>query len=110
MMIPKEQPIRSQKLRRSAQGHPCTMRIPDVCNGDPETSVLAHPCVANGGMAWKASDEMGAIACSACHDCVDGRDHTWVPRSLLLECWIRGHQETLTYWRQMGLLSVRGAA
>ena len=111
MMIPKEQPIRSQKLRRSAKGHPCTLRIPGICNGDADTSILAHPPIANGGWSMKASDEAGAICCSACHDVIDGRAkvHDLKPHELY-ECWIRGHQETLTYWRQMGLISIKGAA
>ncbi|RFA24444.1 hypothetical protein CAI21_21680 [Alkalilimnicola ehrlichii] len=102
--------IKSNKLRKSAKGHPCTTRIPGVCNGDPDTSCLAHPPMDNGGMGGKASDECGAITCSDCHDCIDRRRYRDVPRELVYECWIRGHQETLTYWRQMGLLSVKGAA
>ena len=27
--------------RREAKGQPCMVRIPGVCNGDPETTVLA---------------------------------------------------------------------
>lgn len=111
MMILKEQPIRSQKLRRSAQGHPCTLRIPGVCNGSADTSILAHPPIANGGMGGKASDEAGAICCSDCHDAIDGRTAPWgLTEQEIYECWIRGHQETLTYWRQMGLISIKGAA
>lgn len=62
------------KLRKAARGQPCLVRIPGVCNGDPETTVLAHwraPGLA--GMGQKPHDLIGAWACSACHDEVDGR-------------------------------------
>ncbi|HBS0984508.1 DUF1364 family protein, partial [Klebsiella pneumoniae] len=29
-------------LRKAARGRECTVRIPGYCNGNPETSVLAH--------------------------------------------------------------------
>jgi hypothetical protein len=61
--------------RKAAKGQPCMVRIPGICNGNPETTVLAHYRLAGycgGGM--KPDDEVfGAWACSACHDEVDGR-------------------------------------
>jgi hypothetical protein len=59
------------KLRKSAQGQECQIRIPGVCNGNPETTVLAH--LNGGGMGAKRSDIHAAYACSDCHDFVDGR-------------------------------------
>lgn len=109
-MIPKQQPVRSQALRQSARGQPCTMRVPGVCNRDPDTSVLAHPPVDNGGVGTKGNDSDGAIVCSECHDAIDRRSHHGVPREELLECWIRARQETDRIWREMGLLKVEGAA
>lgn len=59
-------------LRQQAKGRDCQIRLPGVCNGDPETTVLAH--LNGGGMGMKRSDlACGAWACSACHDAVDGR-------------------------------------
>ncbi len=29
-------------LRKAARGRECQVRIPGVCNGNPETTVLAH--------------------------------------------------------------------
>ena len=60
------------KLRKSARGRECTIRIPGVCNFNPETTVLAH--LNNGGMGQKAPDMHGAFACVKCHDIVDYRD------------------------------------
>ncbi len=61
----------NKKYRDAAKGQPCTMRLPGICNNNPETTVLAHR---NGaGMAYKASDHDAAEMCSACHDAFDGR-------------------------------------
>jgi hypothetical protein len=61
-------------LRKYARGKPCMIRIPGVCNGNPETTVLAHVRMAGiTGTGQKAPDQLGAWACSSCHDYVDGR-------------------------------------
>ena len=57
------------KLRRFARNQPCTLRIPGVCNGNPETTVLAHGRGA--GMGTKVVDYIGVHACSACHSHLD---------------------------------------
>lgn len=48
------------------------VRIPGVCNHNPETVVLAH--LNGGGMGTKRHDLHGAWCCSACHDALDGRN------------------------------------
>jgi hypothetical protein len=62
-------------IRRSAKGQECTLRIPGVCNRNPETTVLCHSnWLADGkGMGLKAPDTAAAFGCSACHDVLDGR-------------------------------------
>lgn len=57
--------------RKEAQGRECQVRIPGVCNHNPETVVLAH--LSGGGMGAKRNDLHGAWCCSACHDAIDGR-------------------------------------
>lgn len=59
-------------LRNAARGQMCMVRIPGVCNGNAETTVLAHYRLNTGG-ALKPNDGQGALACSACHDLCDGR-------------------------------------
>ena len=59
------------KYRQSAKGQQCQVRIPGVCNFNPETVVLAH--LNGGGMGMKRPDIHGAYCCSACHDVLDGR-------------------------------------
>jgi hypothetical protein len=63
------------KITKSAQGENCTVRIAGICNGNPETVVLAH---INGiryghGTGQKVNDIHGAYCCSSCHDVLDGR-------------------------------------
>ena len=61
-------------LRKFAQGKPCQLRIPGVCNFNPETTVLAHIRRGGvGGIGMKPPDICGVHACSACHDVIDNR-------------------------------------
>ena len=63
-------------LRKEAKGRPCKIRIPHVCNGNPETTVLCHPnkqSVFGSGTGSKPDDMFGAWGCSACHVAVDSR-------------------------------------
>lgn len=56
-------------IRKSARGQQCQVRS-FVCNGNPETVVLAHR---NGaGIGRKADDRDAAYACSDCHWLLDG--------------------------------------
>lgn len=52
------------------------VRIPGVCNKNPETVVLAHSNerrLLGVGTGMKPHNLFGAWACQACHDAVDGR-------------------------------------
>ena len=59
------------KIRKSARDQPCQVRIPGVCNFNPETTIHAH--LGGAGIGRKHNDIFGARCCSACHDAVDGR-------------------------------------
>lgn len=61
----------NSKLRKSAQGQDCTLRIPGVCNFNPETVVLAH-VGRKRGMGSKCHDIHAVYACSNCHTYIDG--------------------------------------
>ena len=61
-------------IRDLANGKPCQVRIPGICNGNPETTVLAHYRLAGlCGVGMKPSDLVGAWACSSCHHEIDRR-------------------------------------
>ena len=58
-------------LRKAARGRQCQVRLP-VCNGDPETVVLAHFRLAGiSGMGLKPPDAIASFRCAACHSYVD---------------------------------------
>ena len=72
------------------------IRLPGICNFDPETTVLAHYRLSGySGMGIKSDDQaFGAWACSACHDAVDGRTMTAIPRDKLLRYHAEGVMRT----------------
>lgn len=62
------------KLTKAARGRECQVRLVGICNGNPETTVLAHYRLAGTcGMGIKPHDLLGAWACSSCHDEIDRR-------------------------------------
>lgn len=58
------------KITKSAKGEECTIRLPGICNFNPETVVLCH--IGGAGMALKANDIHSAYGCSSCHSAIDG--------------------------------------
>ena len=61
------------KIRKSAKGEECQVRLAGICNFNPETTVFAHK--GGAGMGMKSNDIHGAYCCSACHDVIDGRSN-----------------------------------
>lgn len=99
--------IVSKKLRDSARGQDCTLRIIGVCNFNPETTVLAHLPCGHKGMGMKSPDNMAVFACSDCHDRLDFRvkGGDIDARDLL-----RALAETQAAWLRMGLMTIKGVA
>jgi hypothetical protein len=101
--------IVSQRLRDSARGQPCCLRIPGVCNGDPETTVLCHLPSGIGlkGIGMKTPDYWAVWGCHACHDALDRRRQHGLGD--LLEVYIlMALQRTWAIWFERGLLRVAG--
>ena len=72
------------KLRKLAKGRDCKIRLPGVCNFNPETTVLAHYRLAGiSGMGLKSPDLLGAWACSDCHAYVDTHKDDSTARAFL---------------------------
>jgi len=73
MMFPKAQLGRNPAFRELAHGKPCMLRIPGVCCGNPETTVLAHSNqgVHGKGKSLKSGDEFGVWGCYTCHTWLD---------------------------------------
>lgn len=60
-------------LRKLAAGKECQVRLPGICNKNPETTVLAHVRMSGiSGTGLKAADVLASWACSACHDAYPG--------------------------------------
>ena len=99
------------KLRESARGEVCTMRIVGACRYTPDTVVLAHAngSAAGKGIGAKSVDVLGAFACMACHDLYDRR-RTRNDQGQVIERWQvelafhEGHQRTVIRWIERGLL------
>ncbi len=76
------------RLTKLARGRECTVRIPGVCNHDPDTVVLAHIRMVDiSGFGIKANSLFGAYSCHACHMVADGQvpsEYTHDERRLML--------------------------
>ena len=86
---------RSKKLLDAARGQECTIRLPNICNNNPETVVSAHSNQLRHGKGGglKAHDCFVAWACYACHAELDqGHRFRYDEK---IEYWQRGFEETL---------------
>lgn len=104
-------------LRKAAKGRECALRLPNICNHNPETTVLAH--IRRGGVAGKGqkpNDLLGVLACSSCHDEIDRRTRIIEKCE---ECGlseldgyiIDGWARTIDLWAREGLIGgKRGAS
>jgi len=81
------------------------VRIPEVCNHNSETVVLAHYRLAGvSGIGMKAPDVLGAWACSACHDAIDRRAHTDLDRDYVRLLHLEGMARTIAQLDREGLI------
>ena len=94
------------KITKFAKAKSCTARIPGVCNGDPKTSVWAHirGIRFGAGIGKKPHDLIGLIACSDCHDVIDGRVRTDIERDFIMQCAYEGHCESLVLLEKAGIV------
>ena len=93
------------RITESARGEQCQIRIPGICTHDPAQTVWAH---ANGsasgkGIGMKSIDELGAYACSACHDAYDRRKIVAPHSEVELMFW-QGHARSLIILKKKGLI------
>lgn len=95
--------IKSQPLRDAANGQDCTVRSIS-CNFDPSTSVLAHIQNGEGVMGGKTHDISAVIACSECHDIIDGRQVGYIEDHEIRRAII----ETQVVMVGLGLIIIKG--
>lgn len=97
--------IKSQKIRESAKWQDCNVRLPSVCNFNPETTVLAH-VGKDRGRGLKASDIHATYACSNCHDVMDGKVKSDLSKEQVeLYAW-HGVERTQSQLVEAGLIEV----
>ncbi len=106
IMFPKNPPVVSKKLRDSAKGQECTVRLVGVCNWDPATTVLAHLRIPGTGIGLKESDFHAAYCCSECHNHIDGRVKRIFPIEYLKIAFFEGMVRTQGIMVQKGLIKV----
>jgi hypothetical protein len=102
--------IRSNAIRKAARGQECTLQLHPYCNGNPETTVLAHLPGHGRGVGLKATDLAGVFACSSCHDVIDGRCRHDIPEAEVQLAMRRALVRTWSRLAEMGVITVRGAA
>ena len=89
-------------LRKTAKGQQCLVRIPGVCNHDPETTVLAH--LNGGGMGMKHENLFGAFCCYSCHSIIDGRTKSEYSKDELKLMHLEGIIRTQQWWLDNGYI------
>jgi hypothetical protein len=93
------------KLRDAARGQECQIRLPGICNFNPETTVLAHYRLSGTcGVGMKPLDLIGSWACSDCHDLIDGRRSSAFSREQLDLMHLEGMVRTISALHKRGLL------
>ena len=74
--------MKQTKITKSARGEDCSLRIPNICNFNPETTVLCHVNTKYKGVAMKSPDLFALYGCSSCHSALDsnleGLEAQWV--------------------------------
>ena len=57
----------SKKIRNSARGEECALRLPNICDRGTETVVLAHVSTKYSGKGMKSLDCHAFYSCFNCH-------------------------------------------
>jgi len=98
-------------ITRFARGKACTARIPNVCCGDPETSVWSHLNSVRwgSGRGQKAPDICGLVTCFECANAIDGRrlknnDGYVLDHEFVMLCAYEGHLESLYLLTKAGII------
>lgn len=94
--------IASKKLRDSARGQDCTLRL-EGCRFNPEYTVLCHLPVGQRGIGLKTPDVFACFGCDNCHSIIDGR----MPGEFTHADLLRALAETQLYWLSVGLMSIK---
>lgn len=97
----------TRKIMASARGESCTIRLPNVCNHNPETVVFAHLNKLRFGSGRGLKSLMGAYCCSSCHDEIDFRTMIIEDRDYVYTAHLEGCLETQIKLIEKGLLVMK---
>ena len=91
--------IESKKIRASAKGESCSLRVSPYCKDD-ETVVFAHLNSNYRGVGLKSPDLWGAYSCAWCHNMLDASKVSYKDQ-------LRALQETQMKLFEKGLIEVK---
>jgi len=94
---------RVTKIRKSAKGEDCSLRIPSVCNFNTETTVLAHLNTKFKGVALKSPDIFAVYACSNCHDALDNRSNNKIETRWIMDALFETQKKLI----DKGLITIK---
>ena len=95
-----------KKIRDSANGEACSLRISDQCTDEYGSVVLCH-VGRRRGMGIKCGDHFAVYACNYCHDIIDGRVKSDFSNSELDSEKFRALEETQEKMIKKGLLCLK---
>jgi len=98
--------MKQTPITKSANGESCTIRLPGVCTYDNSTTVFAHINGIRFGHGVGIKTKLGAYACCACHDYLDGRVKNNFDKEYLKLAHLEGVIETLIRLEQKGLITL----
>jgi len=96
----------NRKIRNSAKGESCSLRVSPNCTDEYGAVVLCH-IGKNRGMGIKCSDHFAVYACNHCHDEIDGRVHSVFSRVEIEREKLRALEETQLKLIEKGLLCIK---
>lgn len=91
--------MKSKKIRDSARGETCSLRVSNYCRDD-ETVVFAHLNSNYRGVGLKSPDLFGVYACYNCHTALDAC-------RVVASEQLRALQETQMKLYEKGLIKVK---
>ena len=94
--------IVSKKIRNSARDEDCSLRLINICNGNPETTIFCHVNTVFKGVGIKSPDLFGVYGCSSCHDALDGKAKSAVDPQDILDAMV----ETQMKLVEKGLITI----
>lgn len=104
----KTQDAHDQRIRDSARGEECAVRIVGACTYDPAHTIWSHaPLQAAGkGRGWKSICLAGAYCCTACDAVIDGQRPLppGASRDSVMLDWFMGHMRSLVLLKQKGIV------